>query len=136
MKTVFADTGYWQALLNPSDTLNARARAVSQSLGRVRLVTTEMVLVELLAALAKPATRTIAVAGVDRIRSNPNVEVIPQTSLQFMRAYDLYRSRQDQGWSLTDCASFALMHERGLTEALAHDRHFEQAGYAALLRDD
>lgn len=72
--------------------------------------------------------------SVDRIRANPNVEVVPQASLQFGRAYDRYRARLDQGWSLTDCASFVLMQERGLLEALAHDKHFEQAGFKALLR--
>lgn len=134
MKTVFVDTGYWEAVLNPRDNLHARARQVSTQLGPVRLLTTEMVLAELLAALAKPPARATAVIGVDHIRSNPNVEVLPQTSLQFARAYEMYRSRSDQAWSLTDCASFVVMKERGLSEALAHDRHFEQAGFQALLR--
>lgn len=134
MKTVFVDTGYWQAVLNPHDTLNARAIQVSKQLGDVRMLTTEMVLAELLAALAKPATRGLAVISVDYIRANPNVEVVPQTSLQFAHAYVMYRARLDQGWSLTDCASFVLMQERSLSEALAHDKHFEQAGFNALLR--
>jgi len=46
MKRVFADTGYWVALLNPSDDLNARAKEVSRGLGAHRTCTTEMVLVE------------------------------------------------------------------------------------------
>lgn len=106
---------------------------MSKQLDGSRLLTTEMVLAEMLAAMAKPATRGTAVTSVDRIRANPNVEVVPQTSLQFARAYELYRARLDQGWSLTDCASFVLMRERGLSEALAHDKHFEQAGFKALL---
>ncbi len=136
MKVVFADTGYWQAVLNPNDTLHERARAASVALGKVRLVTTEMVLSELLAALSKLPVRPIAVSGVDRIRANPNVEVVPQTSLQFAHAYDLYRRRMDKEWSLTDCASFEVMQSRGIIEALAHDQHFEQAGFKALLRDE
>ena len=72
--------------------------------------------------------------GVQAIRANPNVEVIPQTSLQFSGAFDYYCSMEDKEWSLTDCASFNVMRERGLAEALAHDRHFEQAGFTALLR--
>jgi len=94
-----------------------------------------MVLAELLAALSKVPVRPYAIGGVDRIRANPNVEVVPQTSIQFANAYGLYRSRPDKEWSLTDCASFELMRERGLTDALAHDVHFEQAGFVALLRD-
>lgn len=134
MKIVFADTGYWEAALNPNDKLHAKARQVSTSLGKVRLVTTEMVLDELLAALAKVPVRSFAISGVQAIRSNPNVEVIPQTSLQFSAGFELYGSMADKEWSLTDCASFNVMRERGLNEALAHDRHFEQAGFVALLR--
>ncbi len=36
---------------------------------------------------------------------------------------------------LTDCASFLVMEKRGIAEALAYDRDFEQAGFVALLRD-
>jgi len=39
----------------------------------------------------------------------------------------------DKEWSLTDCISFAVMHREGLTEAPTGDRHFEQAGFHALL---
>jgi len=134
VRTVFADTGYWVAVLDPNDRLHERGRAVSVALGKARLVTTEMVLAELLAALSKLPVRPYAIAGVDRIRANPNVEVIPQTSLQFAHAYDLYKRRSDKEWSLTDCASFEVMQTRGITEALAHDLHFEQAGFTALLR--
>jgi predicted nucleic acid-binding protein len=134
LKVVFADTGYWEATLNPNDKLHTKALAVSATLGKVRLLTTEMVLDELLAALSKLPVRAFAIKGVQTIRLNPNVEVIPQTSLQFDDAFKSYCEMQDKEWSLTDCASFNLMRERGLTEALAHDRHFEQAGFIALLR--
>ena len=135
MKIVFADTGYWEAVLNPNDQLHGKAKEMSVSLGKVRQVTSEMVLDELLAALCKLPIRPYAIRGVQAIISNPNVEVVPQTSLQFARAFDLYRQRSDKEWSLTDCASFEIMRERGLTEALAHDNHFVQAGFVAQLRE-
>jgi predicted nucleic acid-binding protein len=61
-------------------------------------------------------------------------EVVPQTSLQFSAAFEQYRGMTDKEWSLTDCASFVPMRERGIKDALAHDHHFEQAGFVALLR--
>lgn len=134
MKVVFADTGYWVAVLNPKDDWNAKATAASRALGKARLITTEMVLAELLAALSKTPVRPMVVRGVDAIRSDPNIEVVPQTSIQFIEALHSYRRMTDKEWSLTDCASFSLMKERGLTDALAHDHHFEQAGFVALLR--
>lgn len=93
-----------------------------------------MVLDELLAALSKVPLRSFAVKGVQAIRSNPNVEVEPQTSLQFLSAFEHHQAMLDKDWSLTHCASFVLMRERGVSEALAHDHHFEQAGFVALLR--
>jgi predicted nucleic acid-binding protein len=136
VKTVFADTGYWVAVLDPKDRLHEKARQASIALGKFRILTTEMVLGELLAALSKVPLRPFAIRGVEAIRSNPNVEVVPQTSLQFVSAFESYRSIDDKEWSLTDCASFVLMRERGLTQALAHDHHFEQAGFVALLRGE
>lgn len=134
MKVIVADTGYWVAVLNPKDHWNGRANEVSRGLGKFRIVTSEMVLNELLAALSKVAVRSTAIRGVEAIRGDPNIEVVPQTSLQFGEAFGMYCQMPDKEWSLTDCASFGLMNRRGISAALAHDRHFEQAGFVALLR--
>lgn len=40
--------------------------------------------------------------------------------------------RGDKAWSLTDCSSFLIMQDLGITEALAFDRHFEQAGFKVI----
>ena len=45
----------------------------------------------------------------------------------------LYAERPDKDWSLTDCISFVVMRKMDITEALTGDRHFEQAGFTALL---
>lgn len=121
-------------MLNPRDQLHEKARSASRELTRVRLLTTEMVLDEVLAALSKPIVRSVAIQGVKAILNDPNVEVVPQTSLQVREALHLYAGRMDKAWSLTDCASFTLMRDRGITESLAYDEHFEQAGFVALLR--
>jgi predicted nucleic acid-binding protein len=76
MRLVFADTGYWEAVLNPKDGLHERAKDVSRALGQVRQLTSEMVLDELLAALSGLSVRSFAIRGVEAIRANPNVEVV------------------------------------------------------------
>jgi hypothetical protein len=50
------------------------------------------------------------------------------------RGIQLYNSRLDKDWSLTDCISFVVMRERGITEALTGDHHFEQAGFTTLFK--
>jgi len=138
LKTILADTGYFIAILNRRDQLHERAIAASKALGSFRLVASEMVLVELLNDFAGrgESLRAAAVSLVEGLRANPNAVVLVQTSLQFRDAIALYGERPDQSWSLTDCASCLIMREQGIEEALAHDKHFEQMGFKALLRDD
>ena len=137
MATLFADSGHWIALLNPRDQMHQRARAVAAALESSPIITTQMALTEVLNHLSREGERLrhLAVQMVRDLERNPNVEIVPQTDAQFRGAVERYASRGDQRWSLTDCASFLVMEERGITEALAYDRDFEQAGFAALLRE-
>lgn len=107
---------------------------MSNGLGNCRIVTSEMVLVEFVNALSGLALRIKAAEVVSRLVNDPNVEVIPQTSMQFSSAIQYLKQRPDKEWGLTDCASFEIMSHRKLDEALTHDRHFEQAGFKALMR--
>ena len=134
---VFADTGFWIARLSPLDQLHAKAREVSQSLSARLIVTTELVLAETLNAYSAngPFVRSLAVRLVDALEADSKVEIIHQTPPLFATALALYRERADKAWSLTDCMSFSVMKARGIKSALAHDHHFEQAGFKALLRD-
>jgi predicted nucleic acid-binding protein len=64
-----------------------------------------------------------------------DVRVVPQTHASFLGGLDLYKTRPDKGYSLTDCISMLTMRREGLTDALTNDRHFEQEGFRALFRD-
>jgi predicted nucleic acid-binding protein len=136
LKRVFVDTGFWIALLNEDDDLHSQAQILAESLQSSHWITTEMVLTELLNFLGSKGKniRRAAVTFVDRLGKSPDVTILRQTSAQFSSALSLYSQRPDKAWSLTDCASFLVMKKAGLTEALAYDLHFEQAGFVALLR--
>ncbi len=129
----FADTGYWIALTNTRDELHQRAREWSLRL-RVRLVTTDAILLEVADAFSGTAWRPFAVALIDDVLDDPDVVVVPIDRTLLMRALALYRSRPDKEWGLTDCISFVVMEERGIADALAYDQHFIEAGFRALLR--
>ena len=138
MSLVFADSGYWLALLDPRDALRERALSLSLRYEEREIVTTQMVLVEVLTGLSRGGSyrRASAARYARYLLNGSGVDVIPQTDEQFKVALERYANRPDQRWSLTDCASFLVMEERGISEALAYDQDFEQAGFAALLRED
>ena len=133
MTEVFADTFYFIALLNPSDQAHARARAVTDAQGS-RLVTTSWVLLELANALSQREQRGRFVTALAALRSDASAIIIPPEQRWFDEGVELYSSRTDKNWSLTDCISFAVMRDRKIEAALTGDRHFEQAGFRALLR--
>src|SRR5438105_60972 len=136
MERVFADTGYWIALLNPRDDLHQTASAISQDYSADQIVTSEMVLTEFLNSFSDygPRLRQAAAEAVVSLRETSQIAIIPQTSRLFESALKRYHDMADKSWSLTDCASFLIMEEERLTVALTHDRHFVQAGFQPLLR--
>ncbi len=137
MRQVFADTGYWVALLNPKDELHQKARDLSKQMDSLYILTSEMVLAEVLNDFSKRGAffRQAAIELIESLYNHPNVTVIQQSSSQFQEGLLLYKKRLDKEWSITDCVSFKIMEEYGITEALAYDKHFEQVGFIALLRD-
>jgi len=135
MRQVFADTSYWIALVNPRDQLHAKAVSVTQQLSAMRIWTSEMVLVEVLNSFSDGGPLRQAVSSmVQKLRSNRDVVIVPQTSEQFESALRRYKQAADKSWSLTDCASFEAMEAEQIGAALTHDQHFVQAGLEALLR--
>lgn len=135
MRTVFADTFYWVALIDRHDDWHARVTTTGALLAGARILTTEEVLVEVLATFSGQgrALRRAAVRGVDRILEDANTEVLPQSHESFLSGLALYRNRPDKGYSLTDCISMQAMRERAVSEILTRDRHFQQEGFLLLL---
>jgi len=131
----FLDTAYVLALLNPKDPYNKRAKAFLPKISGAREVwVTEAVLVEVGNALAR-SNRSAAIDFIDGCYSTPNIKVVSVDHVLLRHAIDLYQSREDKEWGLTDCISFIVMQDHGLGDALTTDEHFQQAGFRALLRE-
>ena len=132
---VFLDTAYVYALVNTRDQWHTQAVLWQRRLEDERrpIVTTQLILVEIADGLAAVKFRAHAVQILNTLQSNRFVEVVPFGSQLLSDALDLYGQRRDNDWGLTDCASFVVMRERGLHEALTVDEHFQQAGFRALL---
>jgi len=129
----FADAFYYLALISPDDARHTEAAELSESLGG-SIVTTAWVLTEVADALSAAAHRGNFLRLLRALREDSDTEVIPPSPELFERGLDLYAQRPDKDWSLTDCVSFVVMRQYGITEALSGDHHFEQAGFTILLK--
>lgn len=134
MKLVFADTNYWVALINPNDQWRGPALSVQALLHDVRLVTTDVILIEVLNFFAEHGreARLRAVSVTEEILTNPETEVARHTHESLLAGFGFYKARADKGYSLTDCISMNTMRERNITEVLTHDQHFAQEGFSVL----
>ena len=130
---VFADTHFWIALLSQRDAAHAAARRWQTAAGLREVVTTSWVLVEVANGMSQGMERKACGNLIDYLRSAPGFRIVPATEDILWRGFDLYKQRPDKAWSLTDCISFVVMTDEKLSDALTADRHFEQAGFAALL---
>src|SRR5262249_38412083 len=137
-RPIFLDTAYGNALVNTRVQWHDAAVQWERKLStdKRRLVTTEFVLVEIADGLAAVRFRGQAVQVIATLQASALVEIIPVSSQLFTAALELYRSRGDKDWGLTDCASFVVMNGRGLLEALTTDEHFRQAGFRVLLLEN
>jgi predicted nucleic acid-binding protein len=133
---VFADTFYWIAVTNVQDLAHESATAFTRSASPSTIFTTEEVLTEYLNYFAAwgPHFRRKAASIVQNMRESRMVRIVPQSPASFAAGLELYRSRLDKGYSMTDCISMQTMQEEGITQVLTNDSHFEQEGFRALLR--
>jgi len=133
-RLLFADTFYWVALLNPGDAFHAHVTSFGSRLGSARLVTTDEVLTEVLNWFCQsgPHWRGQAASLIHDLRSDPDVDVMPQTRADFDAGLALYEARSDKEYSLTDCRSMVALRALGVSEVLTNDHHFTQEGFTIL----
>lgn len=131
MNAFLVDTSFYVALLSPRDQHHATAAKIAASIRRP-LVVTEFVLLELANAFRATESRRRLPTLWDFLRTDPGIAIVPASSELLARGFSRFASRLDKEWSLTDCISFVVMEDRGITEALTSDHHFEQAGFSRL----
>ncbi len=137
MTEVFADTSGWASSFIKSESDYAKASELMRGWQQEnrRVVTTNYVLSELVVLFTRfRLDRESILDYIKSIRSNPLFEVVHIDKALDAEAWWLLENRLDKAWSLVDAASFVVMQERGITEALTTDHHFEQAEFTRLLK--
>ena len=132
---MFVDTLHLVALINPRDQWHSKSVEFHASASDIDLVTTEDILIELLNFYAEHGEfkRRKVTEFVRDILLNVRIEVFSRSETGFLEALELYESRLDKGYSLTDCISMKACRNLGIKQILTHDRHFEQEGFRILL---
>ena len=135
---IFLDASYAIALASSRDQYHSTALALTDRLENlsIGLVTTVGVMLEIGNALSYRRFRREAITLLTALDSDPNVEIVPVSESLYIRALSLFQDRPDKNWGLTDCVSFIVMQDYGLTAALTSDSDFTQAGFQALMLDD
>lgn len=135
MPKVFVGTVFIVALINTNDQHHAQAALLADTYDGHPLLITDAVLLEVGNALAR-SFKPQAIAVIDELLNSPQTELVRLNARLFDEAFALFRSHADKQWGLVDCVSFVAMRAAGVTEVLTHDRHFVQAGFRALMREE
>lgn len=135
-KTVLVDTSGWLAVVNKADDLHASALRIKRALmeRKAMLITTDFIVIETANSLSRPPLRKLAIELINFIRESGEVVIEHANQHIVDSSWDLFKTRTDKEWSLTDCASFVVMKKYGIQEAFTNDHHFEQAGFDVLLK--
>ena len=135
MQVVFADSAAWIALINTRDDLHRNAWHVFNELQKqqTRLITTEFVFLEVADGLSAPSHRQKTVTFMNGLQNRRWLKIVPVSPSLYDEGWQLYTQRPDKEWSLTDCTSFAVMQQEGISLAFASDHHYEQTGFQKLM---
>lgn len=129
---MFIDTSGLMCLFDMRDHRHSSAVTYFDS-NQARL-THNYVLAEFIAlSIARRAPLSDALRFAEAICSGSEVELIWISRELHERAMQLLLARSDKTWSLCDAASFVIMGDRGITDSLTTDRHFDQTGFVRLL---
>ena len=133
---VLMDSAGFLALWDAGDAHHAAAVRLQEALAgqRRRFLTTEYVVDETVTLLLMRHSHAAAVDFLDTVERSESLHWEWIGPERFHTAGALFRKHADKEWSFTDCVSFAVMQELRIRDAFTTDHHFQQAGFASLLR--
>ena len=136
MRDVFVDTSYFIALVNRQDAHHNQAKRWAHTLvtESIQCHTTIPILFEIADGFSRLGRREIGISLLENITDSDNYLLHGFSEATYQHAKQLYMSRHDKEWGLTDCYSFELMKELDIRHVLTADKHFEQFGYEILLK--
>jgi uncharacterized protein len=129
------DTSFVVALENRDDPFHEKAKRIARSFAsdNVLLLLHWGIILEIGDGYARIDRREKGCELLSKFYREEGYRVVPLNDPLLTDALALYRNRPDKNWGLTDCVSFVLMRQEGISEVLTADIHFRQAGFRAML---
>ena len=117
--SVLLDTNGWIILLNSSEQLYSTAQSIWQNLAAsgYRFVVTDWIIAETGNGLARTRLKSHFSEVVRQMLQSPHVDVVDIDNELLSEALAMFASHGDKHWGLVDCASFAVMRQRGIVDA-------------------
>ncbi|MBC6423687.1 MAG: type II toxin-antitoxin system VapC family toxin [Hormoscilla sp. SP12CHS1] len=134
MKKLFVDTSAWYAISDPGDPNHKAALAYrNEIVKKYRLVVTNYIWDELytLLLMSLRYRKTVDLKSqLDILVTTNIIEVVwvrEDTAREAWAIFEKYNV--DKHWSFTDCVSYVVMKQLGITEAFTFDCHFAQMSF-------
>ncbi len=130
---VFLDASFFLAAMKDDDACHAAAARWARHYDGCPQITTTLAMTE--AANKHPTLerwRRFETAYAT-LRADPGLTVVSVDVALLDRAMAFRQKHPTRTWGLADCVSFVVMRDHGVTDALSADKHFNEAGFDALL---
>ncbi len=133
---MFLDTSGLFAFLVKSDNKHKKAGAIIRKSVKngIHLITTDYIIDETSTLLKARGFTQIIPNLFDGVMSSKacRIEWMDQDIFNMTKA--MFLKYNDHEWSFTDCFSFIIMRNSGITDAITKDSHFLEAGFTPLLK--
>ena len=135
---LFVDTSGWIEVFGVKRDLHKQARdLLAHATDKDRpIITTNYVIVEFIGTAQKKCGfyyREDLFRAYKEIRNLHGIEIVHIDEKIHAEELTRLRNWPDKYWSLVDATSFNVMRARKMTDALATDSHYNEAGFNAML---
>lgn len=124
MKRIFVDTGAWYALIDEKDPDHRSAREFYKN-NSIPLLTTNFIFDETVTLLVSRLGWKVACEFGEKLKKSRFASLVQITDADEERAWKIFLTHRDAGFSYTDCTSFALMERLKIDTAFTYDNHFK-----------
>ncbi|GEM_PF-5680289 len=131
--SVFVDASAFIALLVVDDSNHKRAAEIAArlELEKAELVTSSMIIAEVLTVLSMRFSKTLAVEFGERVMKG-GIQIIHPSALSFEHAWNLWREESKKDVGFVDTMSFALIESEHIPSSFSFDHDFLKRNFQVL----